>query len=112
MDNLTTLPDLDKEIISKDYLAKIAMLSESEHSVFCLAGKGYKLSEIAKVRGGCSPKTVESQKNYIKEKLELRNCEQIVALASRYNLFRAHYPEVVREFVPNSYRFRNTVVLK
>jgi DNA-binding CsgD family transcriptional regulator len=108
MDNINTLPNPHKEIISKEMLEKILSLSDSEYDIFKLMGQGMTTYELAKARG-VSTHTVDSQKIAIRTKLNVKGVLRIVAIASRYNLFLAHNPQIILKTIPARRVFQSTV---
>jgi DNA-binding CsgD family transcriptional regulator len=109
METINTLPNPDKEIISKQMLERILELSDTEYEVFKLMGLGLTTYELAKSRG-VSTHTIDSQKLAIRTKLDLKGVLRIVAVASRYNLFLKHNPQVIKKTIPARKVFQSTVV--
>jgi DNA-binding NarL/FixJ family response regulator len=58
-------------------------LSDRELEILELIGKGREVREIAKELH-LSPKTVETHRSHIKEKLNLRNARQVVRFAVQW----------------------------
>ena len=60
-------------------------LSNRELAVFDYLGSGMKTTQIA-VRLRCSPKTIETHRQNIKRKLNLRNSAELIAYAARWGV--------------------------
>ena len=61
----------------------ISLLTDREFEIFELIGKGQEVREISDVLG-VSPKTVETHRTNIKEKLKLKNARQVARLAVQW----------------------------
>ena len=61
----------------------ISLLTEREFEIFEMIGKGHEVREISKALG-VSPKTVETHRTNIKEKLKLKNSRQVARLAVQW----------------------------
>jgi DNA-binding NarL/FixJ family response regulator len=61
----------------------VAVLSDRELEIFEMIGKGNEVQEIAKTLG-LSPKTVETHRTHIKEKLKVRNAQQVRRFAVQW----------------------------
>jgi DNA-binding NarL/FixJ family response regulator len=61
----------------------ISLLTDREFEIFQLIGKGYEVREISEALG-VSPKTVETHRTNIKEKLNLKNARQVARLAVQW----------------------------
>lgn len=68
-------PDLSNDPIS--------LLTEREFEIFEMIGKGHEVREISDALG-VSPKTVETHRTNIKEKLKLKNSRQVARLAVQW----------------------------
>jgi len=60
-----------------------ALLTDREFEIFELIGKGREVKEISEALG-VSPKTVETHRTNIKEKLKLKNARQVARLAVQW----------------------------
>ena len=69
----------------EDRPAPISRLSDRELEIFCLLGAGLVLSEVAR-RFGLSPRTIESHRENIKNKLTLQNASDVVRCARQWCL--------------------------
>ena len=58
----------------------VSLLTDREFEIFELIGKGHEVREISRALG-VSPKTVETHRTNIKEKLKLKNARQVTRLA-------------------------------
>ena len=61
----------------------ITLLTDREFEIFELIGKGHEVKEISEALG-VSPKTVETHRTNIKEKLKLKNARQVARLAVQW----------------------------
>ena len=61
----------------------ISLLTDREFEIFELIGKGHEVREISDALG-VSPKTVETHRTNIKEKLKLKNSRQVARLAVQW----------------------------
>jgi DNA-binding NarL/FixJ family response regulator len=61
----------------------ISVLTDREFEIFELIGKGHEVREISDALG-LSPKTVETHRTNIKEKLKLKNARQVARLAVQW----------------------------
>ena len=61
----------------------VALLTDREFEIFELIGKGHEVREISQALG-VSPKTVETHRTNIKEKLKLKNSRQVTRLAVQW----------------------------
>jgi DNA-binding NarL/FixJ family response regulator len=61
----------------------MALLTDREFEIFQLIGKGHEVREISDALG-VSPKTVETHRTNIKEKLKLKNSRQVARLAVQW----------------------------
>jgi DNA-binding NarL/FixJ family response regulator len=61
----------------------ISLLTDREFEIFELIGKGHEVREISNALG-VSPKTVETHRTNIKEKLKLKNARQVTRLAVQW----------------------------
>ena len=61
----------------------ISLLTEREFEIFEMIGKGHEVREISEALG-VSPKTVETHRTNIKEKLKLKNSRQVARLAVQW----------------------------
>ena len=61
----------------------VSLLTDREFEIFELIGKGREVSEISQALG-VSPKTVETHRTNIKEKLKLKNARQVTRLAVQW----------------------------
>lgn len=61
----------------------ISSLTDREFEIFELIGKGHEVREISAALG-VSPKTVETHRTNIKEKLKLKNARQVARLAVQW----------------------------
>ncbi|HZR78491.1 MAG TPA: response regulator transcription factor [Chthoniobacterales bacterium] len=61
----------------------ISLLTDREFEIFELIGKGHEVREISEALG-VSPKTVETHRTNIKEKLKLKNARQVARLAVQW----------------------------
>lgn len=61
----------------------IARLTDRELEIFELIGKGHEVKEISDALG-VSPKTVETHRTNIKEKLKLKNARQVARMAMQW----------------------------
>ena len=61
----------------------MALLTDREFEIFQLIGKGQEVREISDALG-VSPKTVETHRTNIKEKLKLKNSRQVARLAVQW----------------------------
>ena len=61
----------------------IGLLTDREFEIFELIGKGHEVYEISEALG-VSPKTVETHRTNIKEKLKLKNARQVARLAVQW----------------------------
>lgn len=61
----------------------MSLLTDREFEIFELIGKGHEVREISKALG-LSPKTVETHRTNIKEKLKLKNARQVARLAVQW----------------------------
>lgn len=61
----------------------VALLTDREFEIFELIGKGREVKEISEALG-VSPKTVETHRTNIKEKLKLKNARQVARLAVQW----------------------------
>jgi DNA-binding NarL/FixJ family response regulator len=61
----------------------INLLTDREFEIFELIGKGHEVREISDALG-VSPKTVETHRTNIKEKLKLKNARQVTRLAVQW----------------------------
>ena len=71
----------DKQIHPTD--DPVSLLTDREFEIFELIGKGHEVREISHVLG-VSPKTVETHRTNIKEKLKLKNSRQVTRLAVQW----------------------------
>jgi DNA-binding NarL/FixJ family response regulator len=60
-----------------------SVLTDREFEIFELIGKGHEVREISEALG-VSPKTVETHRTNIKEKLKLKNARQVARLAVQW----------------------------
>ena len=61
----------------------VTLLTDREFEIFQLIGKGHEVHEISNALG-VSPKTVETHRTNIKEKLKLKNARQVARLAVQW----------------------------
>jgi DNA-binding NarL/FixJ family response regulator len=61
----------------------VSLLTDREFEIFELIGKGHEVREISNALG-VSPKTVETHRTNIKEKLKLKNARQVARLAVQW----------------------------
>ena len=61
----------------------MTLLTDREFEIFELIGKGHEVREIS-ASLGVSPKTVETHRTNIKEKLKLKNARQVTRLAVQW----------------------------
>jgi DNA-binding NarL/FixJ family response regulator len=61
----------------------VSLLTDREFEIFELIGKGHEVREISHALG-ISPKTVETHRTNIKEKLKLKNARQVTRLAVQW----------------------------
>jgi DNA-binding NarL/FixJ family response regulator len=61
----------------------VSLLTDREFEIFELIGKGHEVREISDALG-VSPKTVETHRTNIKEKLKLKNARQVARLAMQW----------------------------
>jgi len=61
----------------------VSLLTDREFEIFELIGKGHEVREISRALG-VSPKTVETHRTNIKEKLKLKNARQVTRLAVQW----------------------------
>jgi DNA-binding NarL/FixJ family response regulator len=61
----------------------MALLTDREFEIFELIGKGHEVREISAALG-VSPKTVETHRTNIKEKLKLKNARQVTRMAVQW----------------------------
>jgi DNA-binding NarL/FixJ family response regulator len=61
----------------------VTLLTDREFEIFELIGKGHEVREISDALG-LSPKTVETHRTNIKEKLKLKNARQVARLAMQW----------------------------
>ena len=61
----------------------VSLLTDREFEIFELIGKGHEVREISDALG-LSPKTVETHRTNIKEKLKLKNSRQVARLAVQW----------------------------
>ena len=61
----------------------VSLLTDREFEIFQLIGKGHEVREISRALG-VSPKTVETHRTNIKEKLKLKNARQVTRLAVQW----------------------------
>ena len=61
----------------------VSLLTDREFEIFELIGKGHEVHEISDALG-VSPKTVETHRTNIKEKLKLKNARQVARLAMQW----------------------------
>ena len=61
----------------------MALLTDREFEIFELIGKGHEVKEISDSLG-VSPKTVETHRTNIKEKLKLKNARQVTRMAVQW----------------------------
>lgn len=61
----------------------VALLTDREFEIFELIGKGHEVREISDALG-VSPKTVETHRTNIKEKLKLKNARQVTRMAVQW----------------------------
>ena len=61
----------------------VSLLTDREFEIFELIGKGHEVREISAALG-VSPKTVETHRTNIKEKLKLKNARQVARLALQW----------------------------
>jgi DNA-binding NarL/FixJ family response regulator len=61
----------------------MALLTDREFEIFELIGKGHEVREISEALG-VSPKTVETHRTNIKEKLKLKNARQVTRMAVQW----------------------------
>lgn len=61
----------------------MSLLTDREFEIFQLIGKGHEVREISNALG-VSPKTVETHRTNIKEKLKLKNARQVARLAVQW----------------------------
>jgi len=71
----------DKQIQPTD--DPVSLLTDREFEIFELIGKGHEVREISRALG-VSPKTVETHRTNIKEKLKLKNARQVTRLAVQW----------------------------
>ena len=71
----------DKQIHPTD--DPVSLLTDREFEIFELIGKGREVREISHALG-VSPKTVETHRTNIKEKLKLKNARQVTRLAVQW----------------------------
>lgn len=72
--------DGEESLTSSD---PISILTDREFEIFELIGKGHEVREISEALG-VSPKTVETHRTNIKEKLNLKNARQVARLAVQW----------------------------
>ena len=70
-------------VAGQEERSPLERLSDRELEVFSLIGDGLTTREIAK-RLGLSPKTIETHRENIKDKLDLKNATQLVSAAVRW----------------------------
>jgi DNA-binding NarL/FixJ family response regulator len=78
-------------IRSKDGRTGVEALSPKEFEVFRLFGEGLATVDIAS-RLNMSPKTVDSHREHIKLKLEIRTMTELIAFASRWCASQSTHP--------------------
>jgi DNA-binding NarL/FixJ family response regulator len=61
----------------------ISLLTDREFEIFELIGKGHEVREISQALG-VSPKTVETHRTNIKERLKLKNARQVTRMAVQW----------------------------
>ena len=61
----------------------VSLLTDREFEIFELIGKGHEVREISDALG-VSPKTVETHRTNIKEKLKLKNARQVARMAVQW----------------------------
>lgn len=61
----------------------MSLLTDREFEIFELIGKGHEVREISEALG-VSPKTVETHRTNIKEKLKLKNARQVTRMAVQW----------------------------
>src|ERR1700674_5379500 len=61
----------------------VSLLTDREFEIFEMIGKGHEVREISDALG-VSPKTVETHRTNIKEKLKLKNARQVARLAVQW----------------------------
>ncbi len=61
----------------------VSLLTDREFEIFEMIGKGHEVREISDALG-LSPKTVETHRTNIKEKLKLKNARQVARLAMQW----------------------------
>jgi DNA-binding NarL/FixJ family response regulator len=61
----------------------MSILTDREFEIFELIGEGYEVREISEALG-VSPKTVETHRTNIKEKLKLKNARQVARMAVQW----------------------------
>ena len=61
----------------------VSLLTDREFEIFELIGQGHEVREISRALG-VSPKTVETHRTNIKEKLKLKNARQVTRLAVQW----------------------------
>jgi DNA-binding NarL/FixJ family response regulator len=61
----------------------VSLLTDREFEIFELIGQGHEVREISEALG-VSPKTVETHRTNIKEKLKLKNARQVARLAVQW----------------------------
>jgi DNA-binding NarL/FixJ family response regulator len=61
----------------------VSLLTDREFEIFEMIGKGHEVREISDALG-VSPKTVETHRTNIKEKLKVRNARQVARLAVQW----------------------------
>ena len=61
----------------------VSLLTDREFEIFELIGKGHEVREISNALG-VSPKTVETHRTNIKEKLKLKNARQVARMAVQW----------------------------
>ncbi|MEY2543304.1 MAG: hypothetical protein QOE81_765 [Verrucomicrobiota bacterium] len=61
----------------------VSLLTDREFEIFEMIGKGHEVREISDALG-LSPKTVETHRTNIKEKLKLKNARQVARLATQW----------------------------
>jgi DNA-binding NarL/FixJ family response regulator len=66
----------------------VSLLTDREFEIFELIGQGHEVREISEALG-VSPKTVETHRTNIKEKLKLKNARQVARLAVQWRGQRA-----------------------
>lgn len=71
----------------EDRPVSLSRLSDREFEIFCLLGAGLALSEVAR-RFGLSPRTIESHRENIKNKLSLQNASDVIRCARHWCLGR------------------------